>query len=130
LNLDRVFESSNPYKQLINKYVIASSTNTEGIITFVTDAFCNISGYSRDELVGSSHNILKNENENKKTYKELWRTISSGNIWIGKIYNQDKNNKEYLIDTTITPNYSEVNSIIGYTSVIKNITYNELVKKM
>lgn len=80
----------NEYKKAVDASAIVSKTNRRGIITYVNDAFCEISGFNRDELIDSSHNITRHPDTPKETFADLWKTIKSKNIWHGVIKNQKK----------------------------------------
>lgn len=102
--------------KLFDKYMIASSTDINGCITSATESFCEISGYSLEELIGKNHNIIQNSETSKELYKNLWATIQSGNVWNNKIKNRKKNGETYWISSTIMPDYDENNTLIGYIS--------------
>lgn len=87
----------------LNKGSIAALTNHEGNIIFASDRFCEISGYSQEELVGKNHRILKSGIMPKEIYSDLWKTISKGNHWHGEICNKSKSGELYWVDTTIIP---------------------------
>ena len=84
-------------------HAIVSIANTNGLITEVNDHFCRISGYSRSELIGSSHHVVKSAEHDANFYEELWRTISSGSVWSGDICNRSKDGRLYWVATTIIP---------------------------
>ncbi|WP_320034664.1 ABC transporter substrate-binding protein [Halarcobacter sp.] len=107
---------------LINENVIISKTDKNGIITEVSKAFCNISGYSKEELIGQSHNIVRHEDVPEQVYKELWQTIKKGKTWKGEIKNKNKDGHTYWVSTTITPQFDKNGNIIGYSSIKSNIT--------
>lgn len=75
---------------IVNKYVIMSKTDKKGIIKEVSDAFCDISGFSRDELIGQSHNIVRHPDTNQYVFKNLWETILDKKVWQGEIKNQKR----------------------------------------
>ena len=75
LNLKQI-EDIKTFNNLIDKNIITSSTNIKGEIASVSEAFCEISGYTKDELLGKNHNILKHPDMTNSIYKELWETIS------------------------------------------------------
>lgn len=114
---------------IINKNVIISSTNTKGIIIDANDFFCDISGYSREELIGKSHNIIRHPDMPKKLYEEMWATITKGEIWEGEIKNLKKNGEIYWVKTTIYPTYNK-NTIIGYTAIRQDITDRKKVEHL
>jgi len=126
-NLDDIYYSSNIYNDLIDKYIISSSTDCHGIITSVTSAFCYVSGYSRQELIGKSHNMVRHKDMNNSIFKELWSTVRNGNIWDGEIKNMKKNGESYWVEVKIIPNFNTKGEIIGFTSLRQDITDRKIV---
>jgi len=102
--------------------VILSMTDTKGIIKYVSDAYVEISEYSRDELIGKSQNIVRHPDMPSSIFKELWQTISSGKTWKGEIKNLKKYKDFYWVKATVTPHKDENGTIIGYASVRQDIT--------
>lgn len=84
-------------------HAIVSISDASGIIQFVNDKFCRISGYSRAELIGRNHSILKSGQHTAEFYQDMWRTISHGHMWHGEICNRNKDGGLYWLDTSITP---------------------------
>lgn len=120
----------NQYIQLIDKYIITSSTDLDGIITDVSDAYCKISGYSKDELLGQNHRIMKHPDVDSSIHKIMWETISQDKTWKGEIMNQNKFGKTYWIDGTISPKFDENGKKIGYTSIRQEITNKKLLEQI
>jgi len=118
------------YVDILNRYVITSTTNPNGIITNVSDAFCEITGYSKEELIGKKHNIIRHPDMANSLYKELWKSITNGKIWIGEIKNQRKDGTFYWVKATITPVFDEFGNINEYTSIREDITDKKLVEKL
>ena len=110
------------HKKLISKYIITSTTDTKGIITDVSDAFVDISGYTREELIGQPHNMVRHADMNKEVFKELWSTIKSGKTWRGEIVNLAKDGSSYWVKATIEPIFGNNGQIISYMAVRQNIT--------
>ena len=104
------------------QHVIASSTDSLGIITNVTESFCDISGYTKEELIGKPHNIIRHKNMSSELFEELWNTIRSGKQWNGKIKNRAKDGSVYWVDTSIMAIKDKDNKIIGYESIRHDIT--------
>jgi len=111
-------EEIDEYLKIINQIAIISKTDLEGKITFANEIFCEISGYTQEELIGKSHNIIRDPQMQSKIYFELWKSIQSGNIWKGKIKNKAKNGESYSVQTTILPMFDDMSeAIVGYISV-------------
>ena len=116
------FKESNIHKKLISKYIITSTTNTKGIITDVSDAFVDISGYTREELIGHSHSMVRHPDMDSEIFRDLWTTIKSGKIWRGEIVNLAKNGSSYWVKAMIEPIFSNSGKIISYMAVREDIT--------
>jgi len=110
------------HTQLLDNYVITSTTNLEGIITNVSQAFCKISGYKKDELIGKSHNIIRSPEVEKTFFEELWNNLENNNTWQGDIKNLKKNGQVYWLNTIISSIIDENGNKIGYTSLRVDIT--------
>lgn len=110
------------YVQLIDMSVITSSTDLKGNITYVSDAFCTISGYTKDELLGKNHRVVRHPDMDINIYKELWNTITLDMVWAGEMKNLKKDGGYYWVQASISPTYDEYGNKIGYTSVRQDIT--------
>ncbi len=106
---------------------IVSITNKKGVIEYANDNFCTTSGYSRDELVGSTHKLIRHPDNSKELFSNIWRTIMNGGTWQGVIKNRAKDGKEYFVDTTIAPIMDRKGDIYKYISFRHDIT--EYIKK-
>lgn len=114
---------------LANKYIIMSRTDIKGNILEVSNAFCEISGYSKDELLGKPHNIVRHPDTSKEVFEDLWKTILAGKIWTGEIKNKKKDGSFYWVYATIEPNFDENNEIIGFDAIRQDITSKKEVEE-
>ena len=110
------------YLTLVDMNVITSSTDLKGKIISVSEAFCSISGYSRDELLGKKHSMLKHKDMPQKIYEELWSTITQDETWSGELKNRRKDDSFYWVKATIYPIFNEENKKIGYTAIRVDVT--------
>lgn len=116
--------------------VIVSQTDTKGVITYANRKFCEVSGYSRDELVGEPHNILRHPDMPADVFAKMWDTIKDGQAWNGLVKNLRKDGRYYWVDTEILPIKDENQQITGYIAARKiasrkDIQENEeIYKKM
>jgi len=105
-----------------NKYVIYSKTDLTGKITYANEAFCNISGYKQDELLGKAHNIVRHPDMDKSVFKDMWNDLKVKNYWRGEIKNKTKSGGFYWVDTIIEASYDHNGNHIGYQAVRQDIT--------
>ncbi len=103
-------------EHIFEKGLIVSSTDLEGIITYANRKFCEISGYSKNELVGKNHNIVRHPDMPKSAFKEVWETIQSKKEWSGIVKNLRKDGRHYWVYSHITPTIDN-NEITGYSAV-------------
>ena len=109
---------SDEYKQAFDLVAIVSKTNSKGIITYANANFCELTGYSEDELVGNSHNMLSHPDTPKELYNDLWETISSKRIWKGEMTDINKNKEVYTVDLTIIPILEKNGDIREFMSIV------------
>lgn len=115
---------------LLSTYVIYSKTDINGIITDVSDAFCAISGYTRDELIGKNHNIVRHPDMPSSLFSELWSTLNSGLTFNGKIKNLKKDGSHYWVDAHIEPEFDKYGKFFSCISIRKNITDQEAIQEL
>ena len=114
------------YKSVIDDMAIVSKTDSSGVITFVNDLFCKVSGYRREELIGKNQNIIKHEDNSPEVYKDLWTTITNKQAWTGKIKNKTKDGGYYIVEANISPVLNEDGEVEEYFAVRKDITELEI----
>jgi diguanylate cyclase (GGDEF)-like protein/PAS domain S-box-containing protein len=117
------------YKKAVDISNIVSKTNPKGVITYVNDKFCEISGYTRTELIGKPHNIIRHPDMPREAFKELWDTIKAKKSWSGIVTNMSKNGSQYIVDTTIIPILDVDGDIVEYIAVRHDITELEETKQ-
>lgn len=110
------------YKDAIDMSSLVSKTDIDGIITYVNEPFCKASQYSKEELLGKSHRIIRHPNVSKKFFQKMWATIKAKKVWKGTIENRAKDGSSYFVDATIIPILNHTNEIIEYISVRTDIT--------
>lgn len=109
-------------REAVDLSLIVTKTDRDGFITFTNDNFCKISGYSRDELIGQQHNIVRHPDMPSSSFEDMWATIKSKKIWNGIIQNRHKDGSSYYVAATVTPSLDENNEIIEYISIRRDIT--------
>ncbi|AEG00328.1 sensor domain-containing diguanylate cyclase [Methylomonas methanica] len=122
IDKEKKYDESKKYFASINKNVITSSTDAKGVITQVSQAFADISGYTKEELIGQKHSIIRHPDMPAELFKDLWSTITKGNTWNHEVKNRTKDGGFYWVDVTISPDLDFYGNIIGYTAIRHDIT--------
>ena len=110
------------YKEAIESSNIVSKTDINGIITFVNDEFCKISGYSREELIGQNHNIVRHPDVPKSNFKKLWDTILAKKTFKSTVKNLSKEGRTFYVNTTIIPILNTEGEIEEFIAIRYDVT--------
>lgn len=125
--LDSVETLLDEYKRAVDTSSIVSKTTPNGVITYVNDAFCEISGYTREELIGQPHNIVRHPDMSKESFKDMWETILHRRVYKAVIKNRKKDGSAYYVNSTISPILDRDGKIKEFISIRSDIT--ELTNK-
>ena len=117
-------------KKAIDVTTLVSKTDLKGRITYVNKAFIELSGFTKKELLGANHNIVRHEDTTDDTFKTLWNTIKNKKIWHGQITNKKKNGAKYTVDATIIPILDVNDNIKEYIAIRHDITELEDYKNI
>ena len=122
INNEKQLSILKQYKNIVDTAAIVSKSDKKGKITFANDKFCEISGYSKEELLGLPHNTVRDQDMPKATFDNLWATIKDKKIWTGQIKNRKKDGTSYYVDATICPILDNNGDILEYIALRNDIT--------
>lgn len=109
-------------RMMIDAHTLVSITDTRRRIAYINDRFCEVSGYSRKELLGQTHDMLHSGYHPPEFYDEIWQAVRAGKVWSGDIQNRAKDGSVFWVQCTISPIYGDDNEIVGFGSVRTDVT--------
>lgn len=115
--MDKVVPKDEEY--IFEGKVAISQTDLDGNITFVNRKFCEVSGYTADELMGSNHDIIRHPDVEEATFEKMWKTLNSGQVYNGMLKNLRKDGRYYWVDMEIAPIFNKQEQMTGFISVSK-----------
>ncbi|MEM7772054.1 MAG: PAS domain S-box protein [Cyanobacteria bacterium P01_A01_bin.37] len=118
----QLIQELSDFKFAFDQAAIFAITDPKGVITHVNDRFCELSGYSKDELIGQTHRLVNAGYHPPSFFKDLWQTISHGNIWQGEICNRTKEGKLYWMSSTFVPLLNDQKQPSQYLAIRFDIT--------
>lgn len=118
------------YQKAIDSSAIVSIANSKGIITHANDRFCELSKYTREELVGKDHRVINSGHHSKDFMRDMWKTIASGQIWKGEVRNRAKDGTYYWVDSVVIPFIDDTTGKPWqYISIRHDITARKLAEQ-
>jgi PAS domain S-box-containing protein len=112
----------NEYKHAIDTSAIVSKTDVNGVITYASKNFCELSGYTSDELIGKKHSIIRHPDTTEAFYQEMWSSITSNHIFKETMKNSKKDGSDYYVDITILPLTDPMQGIVEYLCIAYDVT--------
>jgi len=127
--IKRALKALNTQKSAMDEHSIISITDVDGHITYANQKFVDATGFSREELLGKKHDIIKSGFHSREFFSAMWATISAGNVWDGEILNRSKRGDEVWVNTTIVPFMNESGVPYEYVAIRTDVTKQKKVEQ-
>lgn len=121
-HLHEMVQELTTFKSALDAHALVSVTDRQGCITYANERFCEVSGYSLEEVLGKTHSIIKSGLHPAEFFANMWATISAGKIWSGEIANRKRNGDLYWVDSTIVPWVDDQGIPYQYVAIRKEVT--------
>lgn len=128
--IKRQKENLSKLLKVYDQHVIFSKTDPDGVITHASKAFCKVSGYTKEELIGQNHNIIRHPDMPKEAFRYLWRELKKGKSVKLEVKNKTKDGGHYWVDAEIEPEYDKHGILVGYLAVRDDITANKDIEEI
>ena len=116
--------------RLIDEYIFLTTSDKKGNIQYISKAYLDFTGYTKEDVLEKNHSLFRHHDVHKDVIKDIWQTISSHNTWEGDIKNKKSTGEEYWVHAVISPLYDKAHIIIGFTSILKDITYQKRLENI
>ncbi len=127
-DIQQALNTASEQQFALDQHSIVAITDLSGTITYVNDKLCEISGYSKEELLGNNHRILNSAYHDRKFFDDMYRTITSGGVWHADICDQRKDGTKFWVDTTIVPTKNALGEVSSYIAIRTDITHIKQVE--
>ncbi len=128
--LNKALTELNFQKFALDQHALVSATDVQGNITYVNQRFCELSGYTPEELIGHNHRIIKSDAHSRLFFSSMWRIITKGEVWHGEVKNRAKDGSHYWVSSTIVPFLDDKGNPFQYISIRTDITERKRMEEV